>query len=67
MKNEFDEKWKFLRQFLVIPKKEIDKTRREKANIEIVGKIIFWFTDDFWFGKLFYGQAELRTPSSYHY
>ena len=29
-----------------IPKKEMDKTRRKKANTEKIGKIIFWFTDN---------------------
>ena len=28
------------------PKKEMDEARRKKANIEKVGKINFWFTDD---------------------
>ena len=30
----------------ITPKKEMDEASRKKVNIEKVGKIIFWFSDD---------------------
>ena len=43
----------------------MDEARRMKAKTEEAGKIIFWFTDDSWYKKL-YGQVEVTAPSSYH-
>ena len=46
----------------ITPKKEMDEASRKKVNIEKVGKIIFWFSDNSWYGKLLYEQVELTSP-----
>ena len=51
----------------ITPKKEMDEASRKKVNIEKVGKIIFWFSDDSWYGKLLYEQVELTSPIVFFY